>query len=119
MMRWLPPARFSPHSKKGSKINLDGTGVLQFCRLEIEERKGVDGITLVLRQPRAHMLIPLSLKPVGNGRENPQTFHVPIFLSRDWERERERKMRTEKRNRYYGISGTEHIDWEPVDYNRE
>ena len=55
MMRWLPPARFSPHSKKGSKINLDGTGILQFCTLEIEERKGVDGIPLVLQQPRAHM----------------------------------------------------------------
>ena len=40
-----------------------------------------------------------------------------IFFCR--ERKRERKNRTGKRNRYYGISGTESIGREHADYNRE
>jgi len=59
----------------------------------------------------------VGLKTVGNSRENLQTIPVSVFFSR--EREREREMRTEKRNRYYGISGTEYIGREPVDYDRE
>ena len=56
-------------------------------------------------------------KTVGNGRENVLTIPAPVFFSR--ERERERKGRTEKRIRYYGISGTEYFERERVDYDRE
>ena len=59
----------------------------------------------------------IGLKTVGNGRENTQTVSVPIFFCQ--ERKREREKRTGKRNRYYGISGTEHIGREHIDYDRE
>ena len=55
-----------------------------------------------------------------NGREQsgkPLNCYYSCFSCR--EREREWKMRTGKRIRYYGISGTEHIDREHVDYDRE
>ena len=59
----------------------------------------------------------IGMKTVGNGRENLLTVIVPILFCR--ERERERELRTGKRIRYYRISGTEHIDREHVDYDRE
>ena len=55
-----------------------------------------------------------------NGRErsgNPLTVPVTVFFGR--ERKRERKNRTGKRNRYYGISGTESIGREHAGYDRE
>ena len=54
------------------------------------------------------------MKTVGNGRENLLTISATVFFGR--ERKRERESRTGKQNRYYGISGTEHIDREHVDY---
>ena len=48
-----------------------------------------------------------------NGRENPSTVPATVFFGR------ERKNRTGKRNRYYGISGTESIGREHADYDRE
>ena len=51
-----------------------------------------------------------------NGRErseNVLTIPALIFFCR------EREGRTEKRNRYYGISGTEYFERERVDYDRE
>jgi hypothetical protein len=45
------------------------------------------------------------------------TITVTVFFSR--KRERERESRTGKRNRYYGISGTEPFDREHVDYGRK
>ena len=59
----------------------------------------------------------LGMKTVGNGRENPLTVPAAVFFGR--ERKRERKNRTGKRNRYYGISGTESIGREHADYDRE
>jgi len=59
----------------------------------------------------------LGMKAVGNGRKNTLTIPAPVFFGR--ERERERKGRTGKRIRYYGISGTEYFDREHVDYDRE
>ena len=52
-----------------------------------------------------------------NGRENLLTVPATVFFGR--ERKRERKNRTGKRNRYYGISGTESIGREHADYDRE
>jgi hypothetical protein len=57
------------------------------------------------------------MKAVGNGWENLLTVTAPAFCGR--ERERERERRTGKRNRYYRISETEHIDRECNDYDRE
>ena len=57
------------------------------------------------------------MKTVGNGRENPLTVPATVFFGR--ERKREQKNRTGKRNRYYGISGTEEFDREHDDYDRE
>ena len=54
---------------------------------------------------------------VENGRENILTILVSVFFCR--EREQEWNRRTGKRRRYYGISGTEHIGREYVDYDRE
>ena len=48
-----------------------------------------------------------------NSRENPLTVPATVFFDR--ERKRERKNRTGKRNRYYGISGTESIGREHAD----
>jgi len=59
----------------------------------------------------------VGLKTVGNDREIPQTVPAPVFFYRG--RKRERNRRTGKRNRYYGISGTEHVGREHVDYDRE
>ena len=59
----------------------------------------------------------VGMKTVGNGRENPSTVPATVFFGREWKRER--KNRTGKRNRYYGISGTESIGREHADYNRE
>ena len=59
----------------------------------------------------------VGMKTVGNGRENPSTVPATVFFGR--ERKRERKNRTGKRNRYYGISGTESIGREHADYDRE
>ena len=59
----------------------------------------------------------LGMKTVGNGRENPSTVPATVFFGR--ERKRKRKNRTGKRNRYYGISGTESIGREHADYDRE
>ena len=53
------------------------------------------------------------MKTVGNGRENLLTVPATVFFGR------ERKKRTGKRNRYYGISGTESIGREHADYDRE
>ena len=55
----------------------------------------------------------LGLKTVMNGRENPLTVTIPVFFFREWEK------RTGKHKRYYGISKTEHIGREFVDYDRE
>ena len=57
----------------------------------------------------------VGMKTVGNARENPLTVSVTVFFGR----ERERKNRMGKRNRYYGISGTESISREHADYDRE
>ena len=57
------------------------------------------------------------MKTVGNGWENSLTVPATVFFGR--ERKRERKNRTGKRNRYYGISGTESIGREHADYDRE
>ena len=57
------------------------------------------------------------MKTVGNGRENPLTVPATVFFGR--ERKRERKNRTGKRNRYYGISGMEYSDRKHTDYGRE
>ena len=62
-------------------------------------------------------IVALGMKTVGNGRENPLTVPATVFFGR--ERKRERKNRTGKRNRYYGISGTESIGREHADYDRE
>ena len=59
----------------------------------------------------------LGMKTVGNGRENPSTVPATVFFGR--ERKRERENWTGKRNRYYGISGTESIGREHADYDRE
>ena len=59
----------------------------------------------------------LGMKTVGNGRENFSTVLATVFFGR--ERKRERENRTGKRNRYYGISGTESIGREHADYDRE
>jgi len=50
---------------------------------------------------------------VGNGWENIVIIPAPALY------DRERESRTEKRIRYYGISGTEYFDRERVDYDRE
>ena len=55
----------------------------------------------------------LGMKTVGNGRENTLTVTVPVFFLSGT-----RKV-DGKRKRYYGISGTEHIGREHVDYDRE
>ena len=55
-------------------------------------------------------------KTVGKHREN-LTVLATVFFGR--ERKRERENRTGKRNRYYGISGTESIGREHADYDRE
>jgi hypothetical protein len=68
-------------------------------------------------RPRNYHKHRLGLKTIGNGRENTLTIPATIFFSR--ERERERESRTGKRNRYYGISGTEPFDREHVDYGRK
>ena len=57
------------------------------------------------------------MKTVGNGRKNVLTIPAPVFFCR--ERKREREGRTGKRNRYYGISGTEYFERERLDYDRE
>jgi len=57
------------------------------------------------------------MKTVGNSWENVLTIPAPVFFG--WERERERKGRTGKRIRYYGISGTKYFEWERVDYDRK
>jgi len=59
----------------------------------------------------------VGMKTVGNGRENVLTISAPVFFCR--ERKREREGRTGKRNRYYGISGTEYFERERLDYDRE
>ena len=50
-------------------------------------------------------------------RENPSTVPETVFFGREWKQER--KNRTGKRNRYYGISGTKSIGREHADYDRE
>ena len=55
------------------------------------------------------------MKTVGNGRENVLTILAPVFFGQ----ERERKGRTGKRIRYYGISGTEYFERERLDYDRK
>ena len=60
------------------------------------------------------ILSPLGMKTVG---KTTQPFPQLYFFGR--ERKRERKNRTGKRNRYYGISGTESIGREHADYDRE
>ena len=55
-----------------------------------------------------------------NDRERsgkPLTVPATVFFGR--ERKREQKNRTGKRNRYYGISGTELIGREHADYDRK
>jgi len=52
-----------------------------------------------------------------NGRENPLAIPATVFFGQEWKRERE--SRTKKRNRYYGISGTESIGREHAAYDRE
>ena len=52
-----------------------------------------------------------------NSRENHSTVPATVCFGR--KRKRERKNRTGKRNRYYGISETESIGREHVDYDRE
>ena len=51
------------------------------------------------------------------GRENVLTIFAPVFFCREQKREREGWMG--KRNRYYGISGTEYFERERLDYDRE
>jgi len=67
--------------------------------------------------PTPYDLVRIGMKTVGNGRENPSTVPATVFFGR--ERKRERENRTGKRNRYYGISGTESIGREHADYDRE
>ena len=67
-----------------------------------------------------NVLVQASLVRDENGRErreNLSTVPATVFFGR--ERKRERKNRTGKRNRYYGISGTESIGREHADYDRE
>ena len=72
----------------------------------------------LLSSPLAtHSLTQLGMKTVGNDRENSLTVSATVFFGR--ERKQERKNRTGKRNRYYGISGTESIGREHADYDRE
>jgi len=63
------------------------------------------------------MVLHLGMKTARNGRENVLTIPAPVFFCR--ERKREREGRTGKRNRYYGISGTEYFERERLDYDRE
>jgi len=87
-----------------------------------EGEKGV-GERHVTRPRARPCLVPMDplsgvgMKTVGNGRENPSTVPATVFFGR--ERKRERENRTGKRNRYYGISGTESIGREHADYDRE
>ena len=61
--------------------------------------------------------IGVGMKTVGNGRKNFLTVPATVFFGR--EQKRKQKNRTGKRNRYYGISGTESIGREHADYDRE
>jgi hypothetical protein len=75
------------------------------------------GATILSPLRLNNVLVSLGMKTIGNGRENPLPIPVPVFSRR--ERERERERRTGKRNRYYGISGTEQLDRKHIDYDRE
>jgi hypothetical protein len=57
------------------------------------------------------------MKAVRNGQENTLTIAATVYFCREQEREWERWKG--KRIQYYGISGTDHVDREYVNYNRE
>ena len=50
----------------------------------------------------------IRMKAVGNSRENTLNISVTVFLI--WERKRERKSRSGKRNQLHGISKAKHFD---------
>ena len=78
------------------------------CRVDCAAR------TRIMKQPFVCLV---GMKMVGNSRENVLTIPAPVFFCRELKREWEG--RTGKRNRYYGISGTEYFERERLDYDRE